>query len=297
MDSQIYKTILESLPMGVYLVDCSRKILWWNHAAEKITGFLAQDVIGRRCSDSILMHCDENNRLLCKTACPLAKTIQDGEQRDANVFLRHKEGQRVPVRIQAVAIRNEEGVIVGAAESFEERLLPDPDELKPRPVLQDQLDGVTNIPDHRSTLEHLRQSVAAFEADHMPFAVLRIAADKLNELGASRGRGAVDAMLRALARTLAKGLRPTDIVGRWSDDGFLAIVTHCPPDALTKVADLLTGIVRQTAIPWWGDWVSVTISTGAVAMREGETVDSLLARCEHGLVSSIGAGGDRATLA
>jgi len=43
-----YRIVLESLPNGVYVVDTERRILFWNDGAEQITGYLRQDVIGRR---------------------------------------------------------------------------------------------------------------------------------------------------------------------------------------------------------------------------------------------------------
>jgi PAS domain S-box-containing protein len=54
--SEIFRRIVEQLEVGVYIVDRARKIQFWNHGAERITGFLAQDVVGRFCRDNILVH-------------------------------------------------------------------------------------------------------------------------------------------------------------------------------------------------------------------------------------------------
>ena len=111
LNPEIYRAVLESVPVGVYLTDRKRQIVFWNASAERITGYLGQEVIGHFCHDNLLMHCDENQVALCDGACPLAQTMQDGRTREANIFLRHKEGQRVPVRVQAVPLRDEFGVI------------------------------------------------------------------------------------------------------------------------------------------------------------------------------------------
>src|ERR1700722_1766442 len=97
LSPDIFRAVLESLPIGVYLTDRKRQIAFWNASAEKLTGYLGQEVIGHFCTDSLLMHCDDSQTALCSCACPLAQTMQDGRPRDVNVFLRHKEGQRVPV--------------------------------------------------------------------------------------------------------------------------------------------------------------------------------------------------------
>jgi PAS domain S-box-containing protein len=44
---EIFRSVLETLLTGVYLVDRNRKILFWNDGAEEITGYLRQDVVGR----------------------------------------------------------------------------------------------------------------------------------------------------------------------------------------------------------------------------------------------------------
>src|SRR5262247_2948485 len=96
-DSQIYRSILENLPVAVYVVDRERKIILWNGQAEKLSGYLRQEVIGRACRDNILMHCNEHGAILCGDACPLAETMHDGRPREVEVYMQHKTGHRVPV--------------------------------------------------------------------------------------------------------------------------------------------------------------------------------------------------------
>src|SRR5579872_3298422 len=95
LDPSHYRAILESLPSGVYVVDRERKLLFWNDGAERLTGYLRQEVIGRYCQDNLLMHCDLTYQGLCDSDCPLLATIHDGRPREAQLFLRHKEGERI----------------------------------------------------------------------------------------------------------------------------------------------------------------------------------------------------------
>ena len=48
----------------------------------------------------------------------LETVLREGRSVVAEVSLRHKAGHRIPVRMEAVPIRNSHGSIVGAAESF-----------------------------------------------------------------------------------------------------------------------------------------------------------------------------------
>ena len=72
-----YKDIFQSLHDGVYFVDRNRRITYWNPAAERITGFLAGEVIGSRCMDNVLIHIDEAGRSLCKGFCHVTPDSPD----------------------------------------------------------------------------------------------------------------------------------------------------------------------------------------------------------------------------
>ena len=51
---EIFREVLAHLPTAVYFVDPEEKIRFWNEGAEKITGYLAQDVVGHFCRENIL---------------------------------------------------------------------------------------------------------------------------------------------------------------------------------------------------------------------------------------------------
>jgi len=239
LNPEIYRAVLESLPIGVYLTDRKRQISFWNTSAEKITGYLGQEVIGRCCHDNLLMHCDENHVSLCGCACPLAQTMQDGRAREAAAFLHHKEGQRVPVRVRAIPIRDEFGAIIGAAECFEERSFRAIERRCSRRRMDVSLDDMTEIPDRRATLAGL------------------------------------DAALYAAAQTLSGGTRPGDLVGRWREDRFARLLMFPAADGVRACAERLQRLVSLDSVPWWGDRLSITASVGGTMVRPGDTVESL----------------------
>ncbi len=134
MDDGFYKSVLDNLFDGVYFVDSERKITYWNKAAERITGFFEAEVVNLSCYDKILNHVDETGKQLCLNGCPLAEVLKDGNLREADVFLRHKAGHRVPVSIRITPIYDGDR-IVGAVEIFSdtcihqgEKFLPLPEE-------------------------------------------------------------------------------------------------------------------------------------------------------------------------
>ena len=118
LDGDSYRRILDNLYDGLYLVSADRVIQYWNGAAEQISGFSASEVVGKSCSDNILTHVNETGDSLCKGRCPVAMTVHDGKSREAEVFLHHKDGHRVPVSVRVTAVTDETGRIIGAAELF-----------------------------------------------------------------------------------------------------------------------------------------------------------------------------------
>ncbi|HOX24081.1 MAG TPA: adenylate/guanylate cyclase domain-containing protein, partial [Elusimicrobiales bacterium] len=111
--------VLNDLFDGVYIVDRSRKIIFWNSAAERITGHKRTEVLGRRCSDGILNHIDEKGNRLCNSAgCPLIQTLARGTHQTMKVFPLAKDKRRVPVQTHVSPIKNSRGEIVAAIEIF-----------------------------------------------------------------------------------------------------------------------------------------------------------------------------------
>src|SRR5580700_3879906 len=256
LNLEIYRALLESLPIGIYLTDRNGQIAFWNARAEKITGHLGQEVIGHFSHDNLLLHCDEN-QVLCGAAGPLEQTILDGRPRDANIFLQHKEGQRIPVRVRSVPVRDEFGALVGAAECFEERSFRAAETRCPHLPADASLDELTQIPDRQAVLDGFSAGLQEFAVSQVSFGALSIAIDNLDHLRQVDGCPAVNAVLYAVAQTLRSGTRPDDLVGRWRDDRFTALVAGSAEGGLRSCAERLRRLVSLASVPWWGDRLSV----------------------------------------
>ena len=113
---EFYSNILDNISSGVYFVDAERTITYWNKGAERLSGYTAEEVVGKKCS-GFLNHVDENGKVLCGDGCPLLGTIIDGNPRQAEVYMLHKLGQRVPVLVQAMPMKEDEQTL-GAVEIF-----------------------------------------------------------------------------------------------------------------------------------------------------------------------------------
>ena len=117
----IADVILDSLNDGVYVCDRDRRILYWNRAAERITGWSPEDVVGLRCMDNILDHKDKDGRRLCgEEFCPLHRCMctDRGSSYPLIVFGRKKCGERVALAVSVAPIHDAEGRVMGGVETF-----------------------------------------------------------------------------------------------------------------------------------------------------------------------------------
>ncbi len=285
---EILRTVLDNLPTGIYLVDRERRIRYWNRGAEEISGYHRHDVIGRRSRENILRGCDDVGCALCGAACPLSVVILDGKASESPVFVHHKEGQRVPVQLRVLPIRDAHGSIVCAAVSFEETR--ETAELHFRPsslAAHGCLDVITGTPNHAFMQSHLRENLAFFNEYHLPFGILSIQVEKLAELQATHGRESVEVMLHVVAQTMKHAVRPDGVLGRWNENQFLAIVTNCNAAQLETLGQSLTKMAGSSGIQWWDDLLSVKVSVGHSMVQPGDSLESLLARAQGSLEAQV----------
>lgn len=113
--------ILNTLAEGAYITDPDRRIVFWNKAAERITGWAASDVVGKTCFDNILCHVDKDDHPLCgKEYCPLHRSIVTGQSSEAPllVYAKTRAGRRLPVEVTVSPLHDAEGRVVGGVELF-----------------------------------------------------------------------------------------------------------------------------------------------------------------------------------
>ena len=119
-DSDICRGIIDSLPIGLCVVDMQKKIVFWSDGAESITGHLRHEIIGHSCIAETLLHCDQPGCEFCHEDCPVARAIKTSSPAESLGFLHHKAGYEIPVRRRAAPVHNQHGSIIGAVETFEE---------------------------------------------------------------------------------------------------------------------------------------------------------------------------------
>lgn len=286
-DPEIYRDILDHLQIGVSVLDLERKIVFWSDGAEQITGYARLDVLGHSSIDNILLHCNQIRCEMCLQSCPVATALHDARPMETAGFIHHKTGHRAPVHIRAIPLRDRSGSIIGVIQTLALEFAaagPDPNEESMRE--RGCIDEVTGFPNQQMMRSHLRESLGTFAELSIPLGVVCVVADGLTQFRARYGQEAGSSMLRVLARTLRSAVWPTDFVGRWSDTLFMAILSGCKQEALHGVAERVLAMMESATIQWWGEELSMPVSTGYAPAQVGDSVETILERVQQALAGT-----------
>ena len=111
------KIILDNLDIGVFTVDRSGHITFFNTAAEKISGYNRREILGEPCT--IIFEADD-----AQEVCLLRETIVDGMTRGSRRGkMNTRDGVTIPIRADYMALRNEKGTVVGGLTTFHDLTL------------------------------------------------------------------------------------------------------------------------------------------------------------------------------
>jgi diguanylate cyclase (GGDEF)-like protein/PAS domain S-box-containing protein len=298
LDNDFHKSLVDNLADGVYFVDPSREILYWNHGAERITGYESGNVVGHRCYENILDHVDAQGNSLCQTACPLADTIRDGQTREASIWLRHIDGHRKPVRVRTSPVRNAEGTIVGAVEVFSDEsavLKAEEDAARARrDALTDELTGLPNRRLFDAALAGRLENLVRYG---WRFGLLIVDIDHFKAFNDEHGHVFGDAVLVNAAATLRGAVRAGDVLARWGGEEFAVLVESSDEATLVDAADRLRALVGSSEVRFAGLSRRVEASVGGALASLDDTAETLFARADAALYGAKNSGRNRIEIA
>jgi diguanylate cyclase (GGDEF)-like protein/PAS domain S-box-containing protein len=293
-----YKELMDNLFDGVYFVDSTRTIRYWNKAAETITGFTAADVLRKSCSEDILFHVDDEGSNFCNELCPLAKSAKDSSSLETELYLRHKEGHRIPVAIRITPIRDTSGEIIGTLELFGDISSKSATLLRIKELEKlSMTDPLTRIANRRYLESELQNRLQELVRFNWPFGLLYMDLDHFKDINDTFGHEVGDLVLKAVAQTVVTNVRPFDLFGRWGGEEFISIMRNVDKDSLFHVGDRLRMLVEAGDVVIENKKVNVTVSLGGTMARPDDTVERLVNRADRLMFRSKAAGKNRLTVA
>ena len=287
-----YKSLLDEISDGVYFVNRDRVITYWNKSAEELSGYTGKEVIGRCCSDNVLVHIDDKGACLCLDGCPLAAMMQDAVPREAHVFMKHKNGHRVPVYVRVKPLRDENDNIIGGVEtfsddSFEVALKDRVSDLERKSLI----DGLTGVGNRRFADITLSTRLNELKRYGWPFGVIFIDIDDFKKVNDTYGHNIGDEVLRVLTRTTAGIIRePETSIFRWGGEEFLVIATNCDAEKLFALAERLRLLAANSSVAKEAGMLRVTISSGVTVAQTLDDAEKIIARADALLYQAKKAG-------
>ncbi len=115
VSDSLLELIHQNVECGIFAVDADCRVIYWNAAAERITGRTATEMIGNDCCDMHCMDCVNHEKQNIDT-CSLLKN--GAETKAIECVLRRPDGTMVRVLKSAKGLRDEAGKIIGAVESL-----------------------------------------------------------------------------------------------------------------------------------------------------------------------------------
>lgn len=230
---ELLRVTLQSIGDAVITTDAHSQVTWLNPAAERMTGWLSSEAIGRPLSQ-IFQIVDEETRE--PTENPVANCLAQGKiLGSANrTVLISRNGKEFGIEDSAAPILNPSGDVLGVVLVFhdvtEQRRLSG--EMSYR-ATHDALTGLVNRAEFESRLRRTLDKARQERSEH---SLLYIDLDQFKLVNDACGHSVGDQLLQQMAKLLREAVRARDTLARLGGDEFAVILEYCPSDQAQRVA-------------------------------------------------------------
>ena len=213
---------------GILITDINGVILRVNCAFTSITGYTAEEVIGKNPRILISDRHDDNFYAL------IWKNIQQMGGWDGEIWNRRKNGEIYPERLTITAVKDSNGIVTNYVATITDFTMSKEvaDEIKNLAFY----DPLTHQPNRRLLLDRLRQALASSARNGRQGALLFIDLDNFKTLNDTLGHNLGDLLLQQVAQRLTSCVREGDTVARLGGDEFVAMLEDLSEHALESAA-------------------------------------------------------------
>jgi len=158
-------------------------------------------------------------------------------------------------------------------------------------------DPLTNVLNRRALYAHAEYVSADRRRRDRPCAVLLLDLDHFKRINDRHGHAAGDAVLIAVATTLARELREVDLIARWGGEEFLVLLPDCNIESALARAEQLRVEVAALVLGALPVGHRASVSIGVADWPARYTLDETIQRADGALYEAKNAGRDRVVLA
>lgn len=272
----------------ITITDADNRIVDVNPAFSRVTGYAADEVVGR--NPSVLSSGRHDREFYAQMWASLrANGHWQGE-----IWNRRKNGEVYPEWLSISTVFDASGSVVNRIGSFF-----DISERKQSEAEINNLafyDPLTQLPNRRLLLDRLRHTVAAASRTAEQGAVLFIDLDHFKTINDTQGHARGDQLLLEVARRLNASVRQGDTVARLGGDEFVVMLEKLgigASDAVAQAGVIAEKILAELRRPYEleGGRFHSTASIGISLFRGHDTtVDELLKRADMAMYGAKTAG-------
>ncbi len=273
---------------AIIAMDMHSVISYWNHGAERLYGWSAQEAVGKRFCDLL---CDKP--ALYEAA--FRHTLESGEWAGELAHIR-RDGTTIDTDTSWTLLGPDD--TLGACQ----KILVIGTDISERKLNEARIfhlaffDHLTDLPNRANLLDHLRRALLTSTRTRKWGALMFCDLDNFKFLNDSQGHAAGDQLLQAVARRLEHCVREADMVARLGGDEFVVLIQPVEDarELAANQAEIVAAkVVAALATPFQlGDLnYSVSVSIGVVTLcGVHDTVESTLRQADAAMYQAKAAG-------
>ncbi len=145
-------------------------------------------------------------------------------------------------------------------------------------------DALTGVLNRRALVKRLHDAAALARLQHQPLALIFLDMDHFKSVNDRFGHQTGDACLRAVAETIGDELRPSDSLGRYGGEEFVAMLPGTTQENAMAVAERIRHSIEVLQVHARGNTLQTTVSMGVASLLgTADSVDDLIARADDAL--------------
>ena len=226
--------VFETSKEGIIITDARANILAVNPSFCQITGYAAEDVIGK--SPRLLA----SHRHDAEFYRSMWQSINDTGTWSGEIWNRRVDGHVYPELLNISTVRNAAGAVLHYIGTFLD--ISERKEAEERIRQLVEFDLLTRLPNRALLNDRLTQAIAAAEREGKRVAVLVIDMDRFKTVNDSLGHATGDEILQEVAARLRRLVRQSDTVSRLGGDEFALVLTGLeqPAQALPVIRKVIS---------------------------------------------------------
>ena len=275
--------VFESSCESIVIADAAMRIVSVNRAFSEMTGYGADEVVGRSLQ---MLGAGQGDH---EFSGMIAQQLRHAEHWQGEVQHRRRSGEVYPAWLHVSVIRDAADQPGHYVFGFLD--ISDRKQAEARIEYMAFHDPLTGLPNRRLAMERLDLAIALADRSASRTALMFLDLDNFKTINDSFGHAVGDLLLQAVASRLMLCIRDSDTVCRQGGDEFLIVLGNVPDsEAITTVTEKILDALRPT-FNVEGNELSTSSSIGiAVFPDDGRDIDTLLKRADTAMYHAKEAG-------